>query len=68
MAELAMRADLPVKAPAVTLQSADDVSYLHECKVRDRCDDLFERLPSCEARAGYFDIEKAATPVAVPAR
>ncbi len=46
MAELAMRAGLPVEAPAVTLQSADDVSYLHELKVRDRCDDLLEPSPS----------------------
>jgi hypothetical protein len=46
MAELAMRAGLPVEAPAVTLQSADHVSYLHEFKVRDRCDDLLEPSPS----------------------
>jgi hypothetical protein len=46
MAELAMRAGLPVEAPAVTLQSADDVSYFHELKVRDRCDDLLEPSPS----------------------
>ena len=42
MAELAMRAGLTVEAPAVTLQSADDLSYVHEFKVGDRCDDLLE--------------------------
>ena len=38
MAELAMRTDLPVEAPAVSLQRTDDVSYLHELRVRERCD------------------------------
>jgi hypothetical protein len=46
MGVLAMRAGLPVEAPAITLQSADDVSYLHEFKVRDRCDDLLEPTSS----------------------
>lgn len=35
-----------VEAPAVTLQSADDVSHLHEFRARDRCDDLLEPSPS----------------------
>jgi hypothetical protein len=45
MAELAMGADLPVETPAVALQNADDISYLHELRVRERCDDLREPSP-----------------------
>ena len=50
MAELTVRADLPVEAPAVSLQSTDDVSHLHEFKVRDRCDDLLEPSHSLRYR------------------
>jgi len=50
MTELAVRADLPVESPAVTLQGADDVSYLHAPRVRERCDDLVEQLPSWRGR------------------
>lgn len=50
MTELAVRADLPVETPAVTLQVADDVSYLHAPRVRERCDDLVEQSPSWRDR------------------
>ena len=51
MTELAVRADLPVESPAVTLQGADDVSYLHAPRVRERCDDLIgEQSPSWRDR------------------
>lgn len=40
MAKLTVRADLPVEAPALTLQGTDDVSDLHGPRVRERCDDL----------------------------
>lgn len=45
-----MRAHLSVQAPAVTLQGTDDVSHLHEFKVRDRCDDLLEPSHSLRYR------------------
>ncbi|MDA8358441.1 MAG: hypothetical protein M0Z95_19615 [Actinomycetota bacterium] len=45
-----MRAHLSVQAPAVTLQGTDDVSHLHEFKVRDRCDDLLEPSRSLRYR------------------
>jgi len=50
MAELAVRADLPVETPAVSLQSTDDVSNLHAPRVRERCDDLVEQSPSWRDR------------------
>ncbi len=43
MAELAMRVNLPVEAPAVLLQSTDDVSNLHGLRVREGCDDRVKR-------------------------
>ena len=46
MAELAVRADLPIEAPAVTLQGTDDISNFHRPRVRERCDDLVERSTS----------------------
>lgn len=45
-----MRAHLSVQAPAGTLQGTDDVSDLHEFKVRDRCDDLLEPSHSLRYR------------------
>ena len=38
MAELAMRANLPVEAPAASLQGTDDVSNLRGLRVRAGCD------------------------------
>lgn len=46
MAVLAVRADLPIEAPAVTLQGTDDISNFHGPRVRERCDDLVERSTS----------------------
>jgi len=46
MAELAVRANLPIEAPAVTLQGTDDISDFHGPRVRERCDDLVERSTS----------------------
>ena len=46
MAELPVRAHLPVEAPALALQCTDDVSHLHELRARERCDDLLEPSPS----------------------
>ena len=74
MAELAMRAHLSVQAPAVTLQGADDGSYLHAPRVRERCDDLVEQSPSWRdrcpqsSRRGRSDATKTlAAGVAPPA-
>jgi len=50
MAELAVRADLPVETPAVSLQSTDDVSNLHAPRVRERCDDLVLQSPARRGR------------------